>query len=117
MLVLLGSLVCAFVIEWMLGVKRLYEPVGMILHHINAHSGFAMATYITWVYVANPVYGGCLMLNAAIVWMKTVSYFHANQDYRLNTNAKSKDTMSRSFQNLSIVESLDQEDSDMAYPR
>ena len=117
MLVLQGALVCAFVIEWLLGVRRLYEPVGMILHHLNAHVSFGIVTYITWVFVANPAIGGCLMMNGAIVWMKILSYFHANEDYRLAAKAKAKDTHSRSMESLSIVDSLDQEDTDIQYPR
>ena len=55
------------------------------------------------------------MLNAAIVWMKLISYALANQDYRLS--AKKKDGETHHQATLAIIENLDQDDMGIEYPR
>ena len=112
MLVLQMFIVTAFVIEWLLSRKKLYDPVGMILHQINAHASFAASIFITWNFIDRPAVGGCLLLNAAITWMKILSYALANQDYRLSS--KDEDTHQAT---LALIDHLDSDDLDIAYPR
>ena len=115
MLALQFFMICAFGIEWLLAYCKLYEPIGMILHQINAHMSLVVSIFIVWNFIGVPAIGACLMLNAAIVWMKLISYFHANQDYRLS--AKKQDRETHHQATLAIIENLDQEDMGIEYPR
>lgn len=115
MLALSLSLVFAFGIEWLLAYKKLYEPVGMMLHQINAHLSLAVSILIVWNFIGVPTIGACLMLNACIVWMKLLSYALANQDYRLSS--KKKEGENHHQATLSIIENLDQGDMGIEYPR
>lgn len=115
MLVLQCFMICAFAIEWLLAYEKLYEPLGMILHQINAHLSLAVSILIVWNFIGVPAVGACLMLNAAIVWMKLISYAHANQDYRHSTKKKDGETHHQAT--LAIVENLDQDDMGIEYPR
>lgn len=55
------------------------------------------------------------MLNAAIVWMKLLSYALANQDYRISSKKKDGETHHKAT--LAIIENLDQDDMGIDYPR
>jgi hypothetical protein len=112
-LVLHAFLVSAFLIEWLLATKRLEDTVGMILHQLNAHTCFGIGIFIVWNFIEQPAVGTCLIMTAAITWMKLLSYAHANQDYRL-LSSKGKDATQT---NLSIIGSLDTDDFNMEYPR
>ena len=114
MIMLQGFLVTAFIIEWLLSRKALYEPIGMILHHFNAHSSLACSIVIIWNHIETPAVGGCLMLNSIIIWMKLISYFLANEDYRLSSKSKEGDSHQAT---LALIDNLDSEDFDIAYPR
>ena len=114
-LLLQVSLILAFAIEWLLAHKKVYEPVGMILHHLNAHSSFAFSVIIVWNFIGVPAIGACLMLNSAIVWLKLLSYAHANQDYRLSSRKKDYEVQHQNT--LALIESLDQEDMGIEYPQ
>jgi len=114
MLVLQVFIVTAFVIEWLLSRKKLYEPVGMMLHYINAHTCFAVSIFITWNFIDRPAVGGCLLQNGAITWLKLISYFLANQDYRITSKIEDGDTHKAT---LSIIDNLDAEDFEITYPR
>jgi hypothetical protein len=111
MLMLQVFIVFAFIIEWCLAHKWLIEPVGMILHQMNAHSSLVACILIVWNFIDFPVVGGCLLLNAAITWMKLISYALTNEDYR--RSSKTKDTEA----NLAIIDNLDSHDWKIAYPR
>ena len=111
MLLLQVFIVVAFVIEKCLAYKQLYNPVGMILHQINAHSSFAVSIWIVWNFIDSPAVGGCLMLNAAITWMKLLSYALANEDYRVS--GKTKDAEAT----LAAVDNIDSVDWNIEYPR
>ena len=107
LLLLQAHIVTAFLIENLLARKKLYEPVGMTLHHINMHASFLLSSLIVWYIIDVPAVGGCLLLNAAITWMKLISYVLANQDYRLSTQSG----------DLSMIENVDQEDVNIVYPK
>jgi diacylglycerol O-acyltransferase-1 len=111
-----GFLLVAFLIEYLLAKRGLYEPVGMMLHHINAHTSFAVCIVIVWNFIDQPAVGGVLLLVGAITWMKLISYALANQDYRLSKKGQKKNE--DSFQaTLAIIDNLDQNDWDIEYPR
>lgn len=86
----------------------------MMLHQINAHSSLALCILIVWNFIEKPAVGGCLLLNASIVWMKLISYAHANQDYRHSVRTKGEDTHHAT---LAIIDHLDSNDLDIEYPR
>jgi diacylglycerol O-acyltransferase-1 len=114
MLVLQLFIVTAYVIEFFLSRKILYEPVGMMLHHINIHASLATSIFIVWNFIETPAAGGCLFVNAAITWMKLISYALANQDYRLSANSEEGDSHQAT---LALIENLDSNDLDIQYPR
>jgi diacylglycerol O-acyltransferase-1 len=87
----------------------------MILHQLNAHLSFAFSIMIVWNFIGVPAIGACLMLNSAIVWMKLLSYSHANQDYRLSSRKQDNDVHHQNT--LALIESLDQEDMGIEYPQ
>jgi diacylglycerol O-acyltransferase 1 len=104
-------LLVAFVTEWMLGKNGLYEPVGMIVHQLNAHASFAVSVFIVWNFIENPAVGGVLLLTGAITWMKLISYALANQDYRQSKGSKDNDRAA-----LAIIDNLDANDWNIEYP-
>jgi hypothetical protein len=83
----------------------------MALHQINAHSSFALSIFIVWNFIGIPAMGGCLLLNAAITWLKLISYALTNEDYRLN---KDRDAH---LATLANIDHLDQNDLNIEYPR
>lgn len=114
LLVLQGFLVVAFLVEWLLGKRKLYEPVGMMIHQVNAHSSFAVTIFIVWNFIGNPSVGGTLLMTGVVTWMKLISYTLANEDYRHNAQSKKKDD---SFQaTLAIIDNLDEKDWEIEYP-
>jgi diacylglycerol O-acyltransferase-1 len=103
-----------FAIEWLLSRKKLSESVGMILHQINAHSAIAVSTAIVWNFINKPATGVMLLSHATITWMKLISYYHANEDYRLSANKAGGDYHTAT---LALVEDLDEVDEHISYPR
>lgn len=104
--------IIAYGIEYLLSRKQLDETLGMTLHHLNAHTALGLPMYIVWNLIDRPSTGAILLFHATITWMKLISYFHANEDYR---------QASRSFEgpqdpSLALVENLDAADSKIAYP-
>ena len=89
----------------------LYEKLGMVLHMINAHGSFAVSIWITWNMIDSPLIGGNLMLNAAITWMKLISYALANEDYRVSGITKDREAT------LGNIENIDSNDWNIEYPR
>lgn len=103
----------AFSIEWLLSRKKLYEPIGMMLHQINAHSCLVITTAIVWQFIESPTIGAILLLHGTITWMKLVSYMHANEDYRASTKNRDVDPHKAT---LAMVENLDIGDENITYP-
>jgi hypothetical protein len=106
-------LLAAFLTEWLLGKRGLYEPVGMLLHQLNAHISFAVCVFIVWNFIEKPAVGGVLLLVGAITWMKLISYALANQDYRQTKKNKEKDSFKAA---LAIIDNLDANDWNIEYP-
>ena len=99
------------VIEWLLGRKKLWNSVGSILHQLNAHGCLALTTFIVWNYIESPASGATLLFHAVIVWMKLISYAHANEDYRLSDDVDTQQTT------LFLVKDLDSGASEIKYPQ
>lgn len=114
MLMLQMFIITAYVIESLLSRKKLYESIGMMLHHINMHMSLVTSLFIVWNFIDTPAVGICLLMNASITWMKLISYALANQDYRLSANSKEGDSHQAT---LALIENLDSNDLDIQYPR
>ncbi len=108
-----ASLLVALFTEWMLGKRGLYEPVGMLLHQLNAHISFGVSIFIVRNFIEKPAVGGVLLMVGAITWMKLISYALANQDYRQTKNSKEKDSFKAA---LAIIDNLDSSDWNIEYP-
>jgi len=108
-------LLCIFIavsfgIEYLLSRKKVNETIGMTLHYTNVHGLLAFATWVVWNHVHQPALGIFMLMHATIVWMKLISYAHANQDYRLADPDRKKNA-------LAMVENLDWQEERMVYPR
>ena len=103
-----------FFIEWLLSKKRIGSRLGMVLHHINAHSALFLPMAIVWHWISNPAIGAVLLLHATITWMKLISYMHANEDYRLS--CQSKEGLEVCKATMALVENLDAGDAKIVYP-
>lgn len=101
-------------IEKLLSQDKVGERLGMSLHYLNAVLTLAVPLWIVWHLVDEPAIGAVLLLNATIVWMKIISYLHANEDYRLSR--KNKDTDHRNA-DLTMIENLDREEMNITYPQ
>jgi len=107
--------IAAFGIEWLLSRKLIVsEGIGMILHHTNAHLALIVPMWIVWNYIDNPVIGSIVLLHASITWMKLISYFSANEDYR---HSSFGDGPASHKATLALVENLDLEDVNIVYPQ
>jgi diacylglycerol O-acyltransferase-1 len=107
-------IIAAFVIERLLCLGKFNELVGMTMHHLNAHLCLASSCFIVWNFIEKPAVGGALLFHGTMTWMKLLSYFLANEDYRLNSKSRKKHDAKRV---LSIIENLDPQDEGIAYPR
>jgi hypothetical protein len=103
-------IVAGYVIERLLSKKQLNETLGIIIHHINAHTCLASSCFIVWNFINKPAVGGIVLFHGVMTWMKLLSYFLANEDYRLNSNSNNKAV-------ITMIESLDPGDESMIYPR
>jgi hypothetical protein len=100
----------AFGIEWMLSKKRLANGIGMFLHYLNAHSCLVSFMFAVYRYISSPLVGAILLFHACITWMKLLSYSHANEDYRVSSD-------DGHLAMLALVEDLEEDESDLVYPK
>lgn len=100
-----------FGIEWLLATKRLPNTVGMIFHHINAHTCLLLACWVVWELIDNPFTAAALLFHASITWMKLLSYALANEDYRAMSIDDSTATLE------ALVKDLDDDALDVTYPQ
>ena len=96
--------------QHLLSTSRISEILGLILHHLNATLALVIPTYIVWVFEPNPSAGAGLLMCSVILWMKLISYFHANSDYR--SSGPSKTTTL----NAALVTDVDEADASVQYP-
>jgi diacylglycerol O-acyltransferase-1 len=116
LLIVQAFVVGAYVIEYTLSRRWLFERVGLALHFVNANSSLGVVVGIVWHRIEHPVVGAMLILQATITWLKLVSYVHANHDHRA-TSMSEKHGVSASTKNmLALVKDLDPEDVSISYP-
>jgi len=72
----------AFIIESLTSKKKWPESFGILLHIININAALIVPTLIVWYRMKSVVSGIILTMCASILWMKLISYVHANTDYR-----------------------------------
>ncbi|GMI33604.1 hypothetical protein TrCOL_g722 [Triparma columacea] len=99
-----------FIEKHLLSAGRIPETLGLVLHHLNASLSLVIPTYIVWVFEPNPSAGGGLLMCSVILWMKLISYFHANSDYRSSGPDKTTTL------NAALVTDVDEEDALLQYP-
>lgn len=71
------------------------EAPVLILHGLNLTVCLCAAVCITWVTEGSPVLGFAYLFTAVILWMKLISYAHANRDLRLAWRAKASAAKSK----------------------
>ena len=54
-----------------------------MLHGVNLTLCISIAVAIVWLTEGSPVFGFAYLFTAVILWLKLVSYAHANRDLRL----------------------------------
>uniref|UniRef100_A0A7S3Q517 diacylglycerol O-acyltransferase n=1 Tax=Chaetoceros debilis TaxID=122233 RepID=A0A7S3Q517_9STRA len=74
--------VFAYCIELYTSRKIVSERFGTILHIINTNAALFIPIAIIWYQMESPITGLVLLMSATVLWMKLVSYAHANSDYR-----------------------------------
>ncbi|GMH92448.1 hypothetical protein TrST_g1899 [Triparma strigata] len=99
--------ICGLLIEKSLAKGRLGERLGLLLHLLNAHLALIVPGVIVWVFKPTPFPSAGLLMCGTILWMKLISYFHANSDYR---------TSSLSNMASPLVSDLDREEENRRYP-
>jgi hypothetical protein len=101
----------AFGIEkYLLSKRRIPESLGFLLHQINASLVIVVPTTIVWKFEPTPVSGVGLLMCAVILWMKLISYFHANSDYRVSGPEKTG-------LSSALVSDVDDRDAKLVYPQ
>ncbi len=101
----------AYLIEKITSRELWDERVGIFLHVINTNTALFLPIFIVWNYIDSPLNGGVLLMTASILWMKLISYIHANADYR-HFPERNNDIAQAFIQNTDIMDSTS-----MSYPK
>jgi diacylglycerol O-acyltransferase-1 len=72
----------AYLIEFGTSRKVWNEMLGISLHVVNTNVALFLPMMIVWDHIESPVNGAVLLMTASVLWMKLISYVHANADYR-----------------------------------
>mmetsp|Transcript_23842 Transcript_23842/g.27594 ORF Transcript_23842/g.27594 Transcript_23842/m.27594 type:complete len:757 (-) Transcript_23842:212-2482(-) len=72
----------AYLIEKMISLKMCPWWFGITLHVINTNAALLVPTAIVWFQMDSVLSGVGLIMTSVILWMKLISYVHANADYR-----------------------------------
>lgn len=99
-----------FFIEYSLSAKLVPEWIGMMFHFININSALVVPSYVVYNQIDSPINGAVLMICATILWMKLISYVHANADYRLHPDRSSGAA-------FGWVTSIDERNKNRIYPQ
>ncbi|KAL3807165.1 hypothetical protein ACHAXA_011366 [Cyclostephanos tholiformis] len=116
LLIVQAFVVGAYVIEYMLSRRWLYERVGIALHIFNANASLGVVVAIVWYYIEHPVIGAILILQATITWLKLISYVHANHDHRTTSMSEMHGGSTTCNNMLALVKDLDPGDVSISYP-
>jgi hypothetical protein len=109
-LVLLNVFVIvAYAIESMLSHNVLSHGFGVALHVINTNAALLVPMWLVWFEMQSPLNGSILMMCATILWMKLISYVHANNDYR-HFPERSNQT------STSFIQNIDEASKELCYP-
>jgi hypothetical protein len=100
---------CAYLIELAISRKIWSEWFGLLMHGINANAALLIPTAIVWYQMDNIIGGEALIICAVILWMKLISYAHANSDYR--NHPESRGAISNDF-----IQNIDEGSKTMIYP-
>jgi hypothetical protein len=103
-------IITAFCIEKLLSNRTMPNGLGMFLHHINAHGCLLVMVHMVWNFIDNPFFGALVLFYGVITWMKLLSYFLANEDYRTSPEDTHQAT-------LALVQDLEPDGIDMEYPK
>jgi len=110
MLLLNVFVVVAYFIELCTSRKIWKEWFGISLHVINTNAALFIPMAIVWYHIESPVNGILLLLSASVLWMKLISYVHANADYR-HFPERSNHT------STSFIQNIDEVSKTLSYPR
>jgi diacylglycerol O-acyltransferase-1 len=110
LLILNVFVVLTYFIELSLAKKRLPEWFGMTLHFFNINLALGIPSYVVYNQLDSPINGAVLMLCATVLWMKLISFVHANSDYRHHPE-RNQDT------NIGFVTSVDEDSLTQLYPQ
>lgn len=109
-LVLLNAFVIvAYVVESQLSRGVLSQRLGIALHVINTNAALLVPMWLVWFEIQSPLNGSILMMCATILWMKLISYVHANNDYR-HFPERSNQT------STSFIQNIDESSKELCYP-
>lgn len=72
----------AYRVELTMSRKMVSEWFGMSIHVINCNAALFVPMWIVWYKIEAPPKAFLLMICSTILWMKLISYVHANADYR-----------------------------------
>lgn len=101
----------AYIIEAGTSRKVWNETLGISLHVINTNVALFLPMMIVWSYISSPVNGAVLLMTATVLWMKLISYVHANADYR-HFPGRNK------MQNIdALIQNVDGDSTSLRYPR
>mmetsp|Transcript_19380 Transcript_19380/g.40098 ORF Transcript_19380/g.40098 Transcript_19380/m.40098 type:complete len:783 (+) Transcript_19380:243-2591(+) len=75
--------VAAWGIEKLLSRGVLGESVGTFLHLSNAFVALVVPGVVVWAFRPTPGASAGLLMCGTILWMKLISYYHTNSDYRV----------------------------------
>ena len=103
-------IVGGYCIEKMLSRGWVGDRLGLLLHVVNTNASLGVVMGIVWNYIDHPVVGAALIMQAAITWLKLISYAHANYDYRVTSLDKHMAT-------VALVKDLDADGLQIAYPQ
>lgn len=107
MVILNMFVVFAFFIELATSQKVFREWLGISLHVINTNLALLLPMVIVWKYINSPINGAVLQMTSTILWMKLISYAHANADYR---HFPDRDVET-------IIQNTDEDSTALSYPR
>lgn len=109
LLVVQAFVAAAYVIEKLLALGFLGNRLGICLHFLNCNASLGVVMAIVWYLIDHPIIGAILILQAAITWLKLISYAHSNYDYR---------TSPESYKLTgALVKDLDEREKNITYPK
>jgi len=82
LLLLNAFVLIAYGVELCTSRNVVSEWFGILIHVINCNAALFLPMWIVWYKIEAPPNASLLMMCSTILWMKLISYVHANADYR-----------------------------------